>query len=267
MKKLLWALVVLLFLYSILNLFVYVFQEDFVFLERRLDTAYNFSYEGEVQEVNIPIASTDRTINALHFKADTSHAKGVVLYFHGNSFNLLRWAKFADDFTQHQWDVIMIDYPGYGKSPGNPSEEGFYQAADATFTYAKNKYPLMPIISYGRSLGTPVAAYISSEYEVDQVILEAPLYSMEDVFRYRLPRIFYPFDLSTEFPTYKFIELTEEPVNIFHGTMDGVVPYDSGKRLAKYLKDPDDFITLEGGGHNGLRGFPEYQERLATLLK
>ncbi len=68
-------------------------------------------------------------------------------------------------------------------------------------------------------------------------------------------------------PTFQYLQEIQEPVTIFHGTDDGVVPYSGGKQLTKFFKPGDEFITIEKGGHNNLNDFPLFHEKLDSILR
>ena len=94
-------------------------------------------------------------INGLHFKAENS--KGVVYYLKGNSKSIKGWGKFAVDFTIHGYDVIMIDYRGFGKSTGKMSQQSMKDDALLVYDKLKERVKEENIIVYGRSLGTGLA--------------------------------------------------------------------------------------------------------------
>jgi alpha-beta hydrolase superfamily lysophospholipase len=266
LKNLLAVVGVVMATYGLIVGTIHFFQDNFIFIPKDLSEDYAFPHLSNADELEIPLEIDDNTINALHFEGEET-AKGVVIYFHGNSSNLRRWGHFANDFTERDWDVLMIDYPGYGKSEGEPSEKAFYSAADAAYCWAYDNYADCRIVAYGRSIGTPVAAYTASRYEIDQLILECPFYSMEDPFRDKVPWIMYPLEPSVKFPTNQYLAETDEPTMIFHGTSDYVVPYESGLKLKTYLDDPNHFVTIEGGRHNGLNRSKVYQEKLTEFLE
>jgi hypothetical protein len=58
----------------------------------------------------------------------------------------------------------------------------------------------------------------------------------------------------------------KEPVTIFHGTSDDIIPYRLSEKLKKVLKPGDEFITIENGGHNNLIDFSLYHSKLDSLL-
>src|SRR5690349_12122329 len=103
----------------VLSIAVYFLQEKFIFKPEKLKHDFQFKYDVPFKEVNFDIEPGVR-INGLHFFRENS--KGVVLYFHGNSRSIKGWAKYAKDFYRYNYNVILVDYRGFGKSTGKRSE-------------------------------------------------------------------------------------------------------------------------------------------------
>ena len=92
-------------------------------------------------------------LNCLLFKA--KNPKGLIFYIHGNADNLRYWGDFADFFLNHNYDVFMYDFRGFGKSDGSIRGEKNLQR-DAKRLYRKllEEYDEDKIIVYGFSIGT-----------------------------------------------------------------------------------------------------------------
>jgi uncharacterized protein len=199
------------------------------------------------------------------FPADTVR-KGLVLYFHGNKDNIEHYAPFVSSFTKHGYEVWMPDYPGFGKSSGEISEEKLYNIAYQVRQLAATSYDSSKVIVYGKSLGTALAAYAASLRPCKRLILETPYYSVPALFRSYA--FMYPASMMSNYklPTYKFLQDVKVPVAIFHGTGDWVVPYRCGIKLKPFLKPGDIFITIPEGEHNNLSESATYRHSLDSLL-
>jgi alpha-beta hydrolase superfamily lysophospholipase len=258
-KKTFRWLKVIVLLYGIIGIALYYLQKSILFHPVAVDanTAYHFNQP--FKEVNIPY-NKETNINVIEFPADS--ARGVVLYFHGNKDNITHYARFASDFTSQGYDAWMIDYPGYGKSRGKFSEENLYSCALVLYNLARSRWQPNQIIIYGKSLGTGVAAELADIRDCRRLILESPYYSMTSLARHYAP--IYPVGsmLHYKFPTYEHLPKVTAPITIFQGSSDGVVPYSNASRLKPLLKQGDEFITIEGGGHNDLH---EHQEFITAL--
>lgn len=252
----------LLFAYFLLTTGLYLGQDKIIFQGHKLPDDYTFKFSGQFSEIKIH-PRIGKELSAVLFFTDKEVRKGTILYFHGNADNMQRWGNYAIDFTKLGYNVLMIDYTGYGKSYGRPSEQTFLEDADDTWEWAKMHLKETRFVLYGRSLGTAAASYLATKHKPLLLILETPFYQL---LQYRLS-IFFPFGLKYDFANYKYIPEIKCPVTIFQGTADWVVSYKSALKLKPLLKAGDQFITIKGGGHKNLRTFDVYHEKLAEVLK
>ncbi|MDC7993636.1 alpha/beta hydrolase [Altibacter sp. HG106] len=256
----LWTLVI----YVIVSILLYYLQDYFFFKPEKLPASYQFIYENqEVDEYNLT-TKDGATINGLHFK--TENPKGVVLYLKGNSKSIRGWGKFAVDFTRHQYDVIMVDYRGFGKSTGRRTQENI--AADLQYVYNKIRERVSQsyIILYGRSLGSGFATKLASMNHPKMLILDAPYYSLTQVATRYMP--FMPLSLIIKFPmpTYKWIKEVGCPIHIIHGTQDGLIPFKSSVKLSKIRPKMTRLWPVVGGGHKNLNTFESYHHILNDII-
>jgi alpha-beta hydrolase superfamily lysophospholipase len=258
-----WAKWILL-IYAFLGIIIYYLQ-DYLFFQSlavRQNHTYNFSIP--YREVNIPYSQT-RNLNIIQFET-SAKPRGVVLYFHGNRKNIGWYAKFAPMFTAEGYEVWMLDYPGYGKSTGKITEEVLYDYALQLYKLAAKKYQAGDIIIFGKSMGTGLATNLASRVDCKMVILETPYYSLSSVAAHFFP--IYPMERMThiKIPSWQYLRKVSEPVHIFHGTADRIIPYSNAEKLRPSLKNTDEFITIKGGSHNDLRNFPLFTHKLDSLL-
>ena len=113
------------------------FQEKVVFLPVALPLEHEFKFETAFEEY-LWETPFEGKINGLHFKIE--NPKGVILYFHGNADNLHRWGKIAAEFTHFGYDILVMDYRGYGKSSGPRNEDFLYSDAQYFYDFAKENY-------------------------------------------------------------------------------------------------------------------------------
>ena len=247
------------------------FQEKVVFLPVILPHDHTYDFENDFEEYlwDTPF---DGKINVLHFKI--KNPKGVIAYFHGNADNLHRWGKIAVEFTKFGYDVLVMDYRGYGKSSGPRNEEYLYSDAQFFYDFAKENYGENKIIVYGRSLGGAFATKIAGENKPKMVILEATFYNLQDIVNRWLPGKVT--DKVSPKMTYHFLSnqnilKIKVPLYHFHGTKDSVVPLKSGKKLfevfeKEHPKIPKKFIEIKGGTHEDLIKYDEFIEEMKKIL-
>lgn len=263
MKKMgIWIVSILLISVLVLNVFFFFFQDNILFQSKSLAADFRFDFPQKFQEFFIPV-DDNQQLNALFFTSE--NPKGLIVYFHGNADNLQRWGEYAFDFTKLGFDILMIDYRGYGKSTGIPTEKMLYQDAEKVWSWAAENFPkYAKKVIYGRSLGAGVASFLATKTKADLLILETPFDNLKGAMLYYSPFIFVPFKY--QFPNKKWLSQTKMNIVIFHGTNDWVVPLTSTIKLKPLLKKGDKFIIIEEASHKNLRDFPLYHKELAAVL-
>ncbi len=179
----------------------------------------------------------------------------ALLYCHGNAGNLShRGASIVKMRELLKVSVLIIDYPGYGKSEGSPSEQGCYQAVDAAYVWLTDEKKIAPkkIILYGASLGGGVITDLASRKDHRALVLIKTFTSLPDVaseLYWWLPVPKHAL-MRNRFDSLSKISSCHRPVFIAHGTRDEVVPYAQGERLFQAANKPKQFLPIEGDGHN-----------------
>jgi len=249
---------------AVVSIVLYFFQERFLFHPEKLPEDFKFQYENQkVKEYSLEIKE-GVVINGLHFRAENS--KGVVYYLKGNSKSIKGWGKFAVDFTLHGYDVLMIDYRGFGKSTGKMSQQSMKE--DALLVYEKIKEVIdeEKIIVYGRSLGTGLATKVASVNNPKMLILACPYFSMSNNVKRYLPFIPLGLVMRYQMPTYKWIKYVNCPIKIIHGTNDKVIKFKSSLQLSKMKPNLTRLYPIIDGGHKDLHNFESYHRALDEVL-
>lgn len=243
----------------------YFFQKKIMLRPKTLPGNYVFSFDFPFREINISF-ETKYNLNLIQFFPENAKSKGVVLYFHGNRDNVIRYSKHAPVFTKHQYEVWMIDYPEYGKSTGKFTEENVYRQALILYNMASEKFNEKNIILYGKSLGSGIASWLAAQRYCSHLILETPYFSMKDLFHLYAPKFLASKFIHFKFPNNENIQKVTSPITIFHGTKDRVIPYATTAKLRDYLKPGDEFITLQNASHTNVNEYTQYYEKLNAIL-
>jgi hypothetical protein len=177
-----------------------------------------------------------------------------------------RWGPIAEELTSFGFDVFMPDYRGYGKSTGDRSEKNLYADALVAYEEVLKQYPERQICLYGRSLGSAMASWLAAYTRPGAVILETPFNNMAAVAAYHTKIIPVKWFLRFSFCNEKHLPKTSAPVLIAHGTKDIMVPYRYGFSLFKPLKGKAEMVTIPGGHHNDLNGYPLFREKLEEFF-
>lgn len=250
--------------YLLLAVVIYFIQERFIFKPEKLKQDFIYKYDAPFRELFFDVAPGVR-INGLHFTVDKPH--GLVLYFHGNSKSIKGWARYAKDFFRYNYDVVLVDYRGFGKSTGKRTEHDMLN--DMQFVYDKlaADYTENHLVVYGRSLGSGFATKIASDNHPRYLILDAPFYNFRKVIARFLPILPVRFLLRFHLRTDQWITKVECHTYILHGTRDWLIPIFNSERLQQLNPKKITLIRITGGGHNNLPSFPEYHNFIRDILK
>jgi uncharacterized protein len=247
-----------------LSILAYIFQERLIFKPEKLKQDFEFKYDAPFREYFFDIEPGVR-INGLHFFRNKP--KGLILYFHGNTRSIKGWARYAKDFYRYDYDVILLDYRGFGKSTGKRSEKEML--SDMQFIYEKliEKYGEDQLIVYGRSMGSGFATKLACDNSPRYLILDAPYFNFLRVIERFLPmlpmRIVLRFHLRTD----KWLPNVSCHTYIIHGTKDWLIPIRHSEALQKINPHRITLIRIHGGGHNNLPSYDEYHNFVRDILK
>ena len=176
----------------------------------------------------------------------------LTLHLHGNGGNITHREEAARTILAAGSSVLLVDYRGYGKSEGRPSERGLYSDADAAWLWATGQanYPPKHVVAHGESLGTAVAVQLSAERRIAAVVLEAPFTSARAMAHRAVP--FIGPALVWGFDSLRTVRTLKVPVLFVHGDQDEVVPFALGRELYEAAGEPKQFLAVKGAGHNDL---------------
>ena len=233
-----------------LMLLLFVFQEKMVFFpgKRLGDTpeAAGLHYE-DVYLV------TDDDIKIHGWYVPHPDAQATLLFFHGNAGNLSHRLESISIFHDIGLAVFIIDYRGYGRSEGRPTERGTYRDAMAAWNYLVGERRLRPdeIIVFGRSLGGAVAAALAAKVTPAAVILESTFTSIKDLGKHYYPYLPVSWIARIHYPVDEYITSFKCPVLVIHSDQDEVVPARLGQRLFDSAPEPKMFLPVSGDHNNG----------------
>ena len=247
----------------VLSILAYFLQEFFIFKPEKLKQDFQFRYDIPFREYFFDVAPGVR-INALHFFREKP--QGLILYFHGNTRSIKGWAKYARDFYRYNYDVVLVDYRGFGKSTGKRSEKDMLEDMQKVYDNLKESFSEDHMIIYGRSMGSGFATKLASDNKPRYLILDAPYYNFRQVVERFLPILPIRFVLRFQLRTDKWIGKVSCPVYIIHGTKDWLIPIKHSESLQRKNPEKTTLIRIEGGGHNNLPFFDKYHNFIRDIL-
>jgi fermentation-respiration switch protein FrsA (DUF1100 family) len=175
----------------------------------------------------------------------------VLLFFHGNAGNIAdRLDRAAIIVRRFGLDILLVDYRGYGRSDGSPSEEGLYRDARAVYrTAIEGGFRPEQILLFGESLGSAVAIDLARRWPCGGVILETPFLSVPALAGEHYP--FVPGSLvRSRFDSLAKIAAVAAPKLIVVAERDEVVPPSHGRRLYENARGARELFVIPGAHHN-----------------
>ena len=225
------------------------------------------------EEVRIPsgTGADQGELDAWWIPAEAADAP-TILYLHGNDKNIGVARDLNNGVRMHTmgYNLLMVDYRGYGKSTGGePSEAKVYEDAESSWAYLIKQRKIEPksTFIYGHSLGSAVAIDLAVHHaEAGGVIAESGFSSMVDMAVRAYPYL--PADLlvNQRFDSIGKIGRLKIPLLLIHGTWDRLVPYQMTQRLFETAPQPKYLKLIEGGEH-GNSGFIAPLEYRAALTE
>ncbi|HEX8183349.1 MAG TPA: alpha/beta hydrolase [Blastocatellia bacterium] len=196
-------------------------------------------------------------------------AQSVLLWFHGNAGNVSHRYDMIRTLMQIPVNVFIIDYRGYGKSEGAPSEQGIYADAQAAWNYLATERRIAPerIIIFGKSLGGVAAIDLASKVEPAGLIVQSSFTSASDMAAAILP-IYPRFFMRSKMDSKRKIASVRCPKLFIHSRADEVVPYELGRKLFEAAPEPKQFYEVAGAPHNStyVVGGKNYLEALRKFI-
>lgn len=219
----------------------------------------------------VELVASDRSrISVWHLPADgLPPARPVSLFFHGNGENLetMRLSGLLGELARLDIGFAAVDYPGYGRSGGRPSEDSVGGAADAAWQWLESRYPDRPRLVCGWSLGAAVALRLAAQQgeSVQGVIAMSPWTSLPDVAGRHFPGWLVRWALHEKYDSLAVAPKIGTPTLVLHGARDRIIPVSQGQRVAAALPDSR-WVPIPGAGHNDLLSREEVWSEMAAFI-
>ena len=234
----------------LLVLIIYVFQSRLIFYPEK-------DIMMTPADVNLPFRDVFLQIDAgtrIHgWYIPHEQPRATLLFLHGNAGNISQRLDSVKIFYDMGLSVFIIDYQGYGRSTGSPSETGTYQDARAAWSFLTGKLqlPAPQIIVFGRSLGGAVAVWLAAAYSPGALILESTFTSVADLGKHYYPYLPVQWLTRIRYPTLERISRVVCPLLIIHSRDDEIIPFEHGQKLYAAARAPREFLQISGGHNEG----------------
>jgi uncharacterized protein len=225
---------------------LYFFQRNFQYSPEGRLIPLSETLLANVEEIDIPVGGGA----SVHgwYGAPSQRGKPVILYYKGNTGSFTAEHERYAQWMRDGYGFLAFDYRGFPASPGTITQEHMLQDSVAAYDWLGQAN--VPIVIWGRSIGTGPATYVASQKEADALLLETPFLSAVTVAGERYPFAPVAWLMQDQFPSNQWIANVTEPVFIAHGTSDTVIDVSNGKRL--YALAPNKYqLWIEPNANHG----------------
>ena len=246
--------------------YLWVRQERLLFEPTPLDPNEKLVDDPDVHEswIDVPGAR----LSCAHFKVP--NPRGVVFFLHGNSGNLRDCLVDLDAFREVNFDVVMFDYRGYGKSSGRiASEEQLRRDVSTVWDAFAGQYEGKRVVIAGQSLGTALAAGLGAELcaknrAPDLTLLVSPYSSMRALTNELYPWVPHQV-LRYPLQTMEHASRLQGPLVLIHGDQDELIGIHHSHALRTAVPAAE-LHCLEGAGHGDVHKHPSFRQKFASAL-
>ena len=241
-------------------------QERILFEPTRLPPDEPLVDDPDVHELWIDVPGA--RLSAAHLRQPDP--RGVVFFLHGNSGNLRDCLVDLDAFRKVNFDVVMFDYRGYGKSSGRiESEEQLREDVRTVWARFAPQYQDKRVVISGQSLGTALAAGLAAELcasgrAPDLTLLVSPYSSMRALGEELYPWVPHQV-LRYPLHTAEHAARLSGPLMLIHGDKDELIGIHHSHAL-RTAAPAAQFLCVEGAGHSDLHKFPSFRKALHGAL-
>jgi fermentation-respiration switch protein FrsA (DUF1100 family) len=237
---------------------------------------YGIPYENET------LISADGTRLNAWFLPAQGVPKGTMLFLHGNAENISTHFHNVLWLPKLGYNILALDYRGYGASAGLPTLAGAQDDIDAAFRHLLTRPDVDPkkIAIFGQSLGGAFAIYYSAHsafrQDIKAVVVDSAFSDYRRIANENLaahaitwafqwaPWLLIDNDYS---PEDSIAEISPIPLLIIHGGMDNVVPERHAERLFSLAKEPKELFLVPAAGHIQAVGLQEVRQEIVNFLE
>ena len=246
--------------------------DSFLFSAKQEDYAFSTAIIPSANTTMYTLTVAGKKVYGVHaFHVPASRDK--LLYFHGNYRSLNHYYAWIEIYWEMGYDVFSIDYEGFGRSEGSPSEDALIRDAEAAFQFVTSDlaWSRSDIVIYGYSLGSIPAVETSARQACRLLFLEAPIGNADTVVNGASPLdIPSAFVIVKNFDNIERIKASRNPLIVIQGTADRTLPWEeNGKRVFDAAVVAKRCRWLEHAGHGDIPkdiGRENYKALLAELM-
>ena len=168
------------FIYISIGLILFISQRKILF---NISDKPNKPEDYELKNIKELQIKTLDGIDLLAWYSRPKPNQPLLVYFHGNSFDIGERAYRIKRYIDQNWSILLISWRGYSGNKGNPTEKNLYIDGEAAIKWIieNTNYQFKDLVIYGESLGSGIAVELGRKYEFASIVLEAPFTSVADI--------------------------------------------------------------------------------------
>jgi fermentation-respiration switch protein FrsA (DUF1100 family) len=245
-------------------------ENELVFAAERSRQDLLTTFPADAERVAVPVPNSV-DLAGLVFRADGAADTGFwVLQLHGNADSAFAAGQVGrcEALRRSGFNVLVIDYRGFGLTPGNASEQGMYDDTEAAYqALLALGVPPNRIILLGHSLGSGPAVLLATRHKVAALVLFGAFTSIADAAAGRYPYLPVRLAVSVQFDSLARIGAVHLPVVIAHSREDTLVPYSHALKLFAAANEPKHLITFDLPTGDGFGGHVDALFEHADVLR
>ncbi|SEL05998.1 hypothetical protein SAMN04487910_1588 [Aquimarina amphilecti] len=235
-----------------------------VFVHAQMDDKFYFptkdlkQIEWENHEELMFNTGTD-TISVLILKPKKT-PKATIFYFHGAGGNITYYLPLTQILAENNFQVVMVDFRGYGKSTGIPTHKNIAKDGELLFETLLKKEGIKdtPKIIYGISIGTQIATLLAKNHQdkIEGLVLEGAMASFTDIAMYYVPEYkdYLEKNYISPYAAKEDIKSIDKISKLFmHSKEDKDVPFIQGETVYNNASEPKEFIEFKGAHLHALK--------------
>lgn len=231
-------------------------EDELVFAAARSRQHLLTELPADAVRVTVP-GSNGARLAGLVFRADGTGDAYWVLHLHGNADSTFSpWqVRHCEALRRSGFNVLEIDYRGFGPTPGRPSEAGMYEDSEAAYQeLLRRGVPPNRIVLLGHSLGSGPAVLLATRHSVAALVLFGAFTSIPDAAANRYPYLPVRLAVSVQFNSLARIGDVHIPVVIAHSRADTLISYAHALKLFAAANEPKHLITFDTATDDGFGG-------------
>jgi hypothetical protein len=231
-------------------------EDELVFAAARSRQHLLTTWPADAERVSIAEPGGSK-LAGLVFNADGGADAFWVLQLHGNADSAFSpWqVRHCEALRQSGFNVLEIDYRGFGATPGQPSEAAMYDDAEAAYqALLQRGVAAERIILLGHSRGSGPAVLLATRHKAAALVLFGAFTSIPDAAAGRYPYLPVRLAVAIQFNSLARMGGVHMPVIIAHSRADTLIPYSHALRLFAAANEPKQLISLDGPAHDGFGG-------------